>query len=344
MIKKINIFFFFFVLACSTNEEGGSGKVLFSLSVSSSLGGSVDISRGNFDQGTRVTITASPQEGYMFSGWSGVGANTNPLTIVMTENKEITAVFIKKHSYTFNNIELNAPPFSGTIWITGDIVTASDPSLFEQIQYNGREARLMYDRRNGGDWINIEPFLFDALFTDGLTTEIQVNPEFNFEQATTLANKYAFLIGQLPKALRKDVHTMWIHKGEEPYGGGNNNILIHTGMSKIYESHATGNIIEETLIHEATHTSIDPYYYPDRLSDGSAWINAVQKDNGCYISTYAKDYKYREDLAELMPLYVAVKYFPDRIANEIRDKILSCSLHRVLFLDSLDLDMSLYED
>jgi hypothetical protein len=98
------------------------------------------------------------------------------------------------------------------------------------------------------------------------------------------------------------------------------------------------------LIHEATHTSIDAYHYPDRETDGAAWIDAVSKDDGCYISKYARDYPYREDLAELMPLYIAVRYFPDRILGDVRDKILSCNLNRIRYLDSLKLDMSLYEN
>ena len=137
---------------------------------------------------------------------------------------------------------------------------------------------------------------------------------------------------------------MWIHKGEEAYGGGNKNLLVHTGMSEVYENWWTGNVIEETLIHEATHTSIDAYHYPDRETDGAAWIDAVSKDDGCYISKYAKNYPYREDLAELMPLYIAVRYFPDRILGDVRDKILSCNLNRIRYLDSLKLEMSLYEN
>ena len=31
----------------------------------------------------------------------------------------------------------------------------------------------------------------------------------------------------MPTVLRTDVETVWIHKGEEPWGGGNNNLLIH---------------------------------------------------------------------------------------------------------------------
>lgn len=270
--------------------------------------------------------------------------NTDPLTTVFDESVDVNEGNESIIEYSFNEIDLDEPPFDGTIYITGDIITSSDPSLFSEIEYKGTGLREMFDRRNGGAWINIEPYLFDTSFSDGLKTEIQINPEFTLEEATVEANKYAFLIGQLPTGLRKDVQTMWIHKGEGSYGGGNNNLLVHTGESKFLENWWTGNIIEETLIHEATHTSIDAYHYPDNETDGAAWIDAVSKDDGCYISSYARDNPYREDLAELMPLYVAVRYFPDRISSDIRDKILSCNFNRIKYLDSLELDMSLYEN
>ena len=78
----------------------------------------------------------------------------------------------------------------------------------------------MYDRRNGGAWITIEPHIFPSFFWDGPNIEIQVNPEFTREETQLEAIKYAFLIGQLPMVLRKDIETMWIHKGVEGYGGG----------------------------------------------------------------------------------------------------------------------------
>lgn len=332
-----------------------SAIIKYNLSVSVSEGGSINSSGGEFTSQTSITITATPDEGYFFIGWSGsVSSTENSLDIVMDSDKTISAVFDKtidfeeegdtNIQYTFNELDLDEPPFDGTIFISGDIITSSDSTLFDSLKYKGTGARQMYDRRNGGAWINIEPHLFHTSFTDGLETEIQINPEFTKDEATVEANKYAILIGQLPTALRKDVQTMWIHKGEEAYGGGNNNLLVHTGMSKIYENWWTGNIIEETLIHEATHTSIDAYHYPDRETDGAAWIDAVSKDAGCYISKYARDFPYREDLAELMPLYVAVRYFPDRISSDVRDKILSCNLNRIKYLDSLKLDMSLYEN
>ena len=337
------------------NITANFSVIKYSLTVSASNGGSVNLSEGEYASQTSITLIASPDEGYSFVRWAGsVSSTENSIDVVMDNNKIISAVFEKSVDlnegnessieYSFNEIDIDEPPFDGTIWISGDIITSSDITLFDSLKYKGTGARQMYDRRNGGAWINIEPYLFDTSFSDGLKTEIQINPEFTLDEATVEANKYAFLIGQLPTGLRKDVQTMWIHKGEEAYGGGNKNLLVHTGMSEVYENWWTGNVIEETLIHEATHTSIDAYHYPDRETDGAAWIDAVSKDDGCYISKYAKDYPYREDLAELMPLYIAVRYFPDRILGDIRDKILSCNLNRIRYLDSLKLEMSLYEN
>jgi hypothetical protein len=150
------------------------------------------------------------------------------------------------------------PPFDGTIFLNPDIITGSDPSIFTSLAYAGQAERTMFDRRVD-DWITVRPFIFNANYADGLSIEIQINPEFSTEEAEKEARKYSFLIGQLPKDLRRDVRSVWIHKGTELFGGGNNNILIHTGQSLEYEK---SGIIEETLIHEAAHTSIDYYVYP----------------------------------------------------------------------------------
>ena len=70
----------------------------------------------------------------------------------------------------------------------------------------------MYDRRNGGAWVTLVPYLFNARFDDGLTIEIQVNSEFGTKElAESFANKFAPVIGRLTTELRRDVVTVWIH-------------------------------------------------------------------------------------------------------------------------------------
>ena len=209
------------------------------------------------------------------------------------------------------------------------------------MKYEGQKQREMFDRRRNS-WIKNSAYIFNAIFSDGSNIEVQVNSEFSSsENAFNYAEKYSKVIGQLPNILRKDVRTVWIHKGKKPFGGGNFNLLIHTDQGDEYISKG---ILEETLIHEAAHTSIDAYLYPERLTNGERWIEAVEKDGSCYISTYAKDYPYREDIAELFPLYIAVKYFPDRITEELRDIILSCCFNRIKYFDEQDYEMNLYEN
>ncbi len=196
----------------------------------------------------------------------------------------------------------------------------------------------MFDRRKAS-FSNIEAHIFDTYYSDDHYIEVQVNSEFTFEQAELESYKYAWLIGQLPKVLKRDIETVWIHKGIYDWGGGNNNILIHTGQTSKFENYKTGNIVEETLIHEAAHTSIDTYYYGT-----SEWNEQVKNDGYKYVSTYAQDFPNREDIAEMFPLYIAVRYFPDRISEDVKNKFLSTSINRVKYFDSQNLDFSIYID
>jgi hypothetical protein len=111
---------------------------------------------------------------------------------------------------------LGAPPFSGTIFIDPDIVTANDPSAYQSIEDKGQGERTMFDRRVN-NWITRNAFLFEARFDDGLKIEVQVNPEFGTSDAgKTEALRYMHAIGQLPTSLHKDVQTVWLHQGLQP--------------------------------------------------------------------------------------------------------------------------------
>lgn len=221
-----------------------------------------------------------------------------------------------------------APPFSGTIFVDPDIVKPTDPTTYIGLEYSGRGQRTMYDRRSG--WVSRNAYLFDARFDDGYLVEVQVNPEFgSVAAAQSAAEKYIPAIGQLPTVLRVDLKTVWIHKGIHPFGGGNNNILIHTGQA---ENYVRSGILEETLIHEASHTSLDSYH-----AKAPGWIQAQQRDPE-FISTYARDNPQREDIAETFLLYLAVEYKRDRISKSLENTIRSAVPNRLAYFKDLDLN------
>jgi hypothetical protein len=222
-----------------------------------------------------------------------------------------------------------APPFAGTIFIDADIILPTDSSSFKSISYDGVENRLMFDRRVN-NWITVPAHLIQLEFDDGMHAEIQVNAEFDSTSAMDESLFYAWAIGQLPAALRKDLESVWIHRGVQLFGGGNNNILIHTGQGQLYER---DGILEETLVHEAAHTSLDADH-----ARSAGWLTAQSLDP-TFISTYARDFPDREDIAESFLPYLAIRYRRERISEELIDQIESAIPNRIAYFDGLDLDM-----
>lgn len=65
----------------------------FTLTTTATTGGTVS-SGGNYTIGSNATVTATPVAGYSFVGWGGDASGTaNPLTVAMTANKAVQAVF-----------------------------------------------------------------------------------------------------------------------------------------------------------------------------------------------------------------------------------------------------------
>jgi hypothetical protein len=66
--------------------------VQYTLTVTGGDGGSVT-DGGTFVEGTEVTITATPDEGYEFVGWEGSTATEENLTITLNSNQDYQALF-----------------------------------------------------------------------------------------------------------------------------------------------------------------------------------------------------------------------------------------------------------
>ena len=96
-------------------------QATFSLTVNVGSNGSVTISpnQPSYSAGTVVTVTATPNAGYNFSGWSGgIISTANPLLVTMTSDIAITASFAPSPSdIIMDNTDPNVT-FIGA-WSTG---------------------------------------------------------------------------------------------------------------------------------------------------------------------------------------------------------------------------------
>jgi len=114
-------------------------------SASPSNGGTINLANGNYDDGSQVTITASPTAGYRFDRWSGDATGmSSTVTITMDSDKIITAQFM--------------PLYAAGLLKIGDYVQfgryASKPILWRGIEDSANpDAKV-------GDVIIGDPLLF----------------------------------------------------------------------------------------------------------------------------------------------------------------------------------------
>ena len=196
------------------------------------------------------------------------------------------------------------PPFGSTADTVFDIIETGDPSSFVCLDYSGREIRQMWDKRQDGE-SDLETFLFRAHFSDSPAIDIILNPEFGTEdEARTEAMRYVRGLGQLPSLLRAGIRQFGIHKGDEGFHGGPGKIFMYQDRVtlRIEQNH-----LEESLMHESVHASLDAVY-----RDDPDWRAAQQSDGG-FVTSYAAEHPEGEDLAESVLFAYALLRHPGRI-------------------------------
>ncbi|MCX7716449.1 MAG: InlB B-repeat-containing protein, partial [Endomicrobia bacterium] len=99
-------------------EDGGVKDDDYTLTVNIVGNGTVtkEPNYSSYKEGTNVTLTAIPDNGYQFSGWSGAITGTdNPVIITMNSDKTITAIFSEEQTQTYT-LTINVNPIgAGTV-------------------------------------------------------------------------------------------------------------------------------------------------------------------------------------------------------------------------------------
>ena len=98
------------VIKPSTSEPEPTPTVTqFTLTVTAGEGGCVTTG-GTYDEGTNVTVTATPSEGYEFIGWEGNNSGSSNLLITLNSNTTLQALFQRvqfvSNSESFSSINM----------------------------------------------------------------------------------------------------------------------------------------------------------------------------------------------------------------------------------------------
>jgi uncharacterized repeat protein (TIGR02543 family) len=196
-------------------EFGSSvGRSLTTSSIKGTISADVQPVNGLYTNGTVVVLTATPDTGYQFDGWSGdATGNTNPLSVPMDANKSITAAFslipAVQRTLTINTtngtVTTNPNPTNGTYdegtvvgltatpaagyqfngW-SGDATGNTNPlnltmdadktvtATFSPIQHT-----LTLNGTNGS--ITASPNPVNGTYAEGTVVTLTSNPDANYE-------------------------------------------------------------------------------------------------------------------------------------------------------------------
>ena len=165
------------VQSCSTEEEESVAPVVqnttpepepvvvqYTLTVTEGEGGTVSSEGGTYDEGTEVTITASANVGYRFTGWEGNSSTSESLTVTLNSNQTYQALFelIPIYTLTLSTSE------GGTV--------SSEGGEYEE----GTEVEITATANEGyrfDGWEGIESD--ESTITINISSNIELTPLFN---------------------------------------------------------------------------------------------------------------------------------------------------------------------
>ena len=83
--------------------------IQYTLNVIAGEGGIVSTEGGTYNEGTEISIIATPNEGYEFIGWDGTDSSETSIILNLTSNSSLKAIFSK---IVLSKIQLLSPPDS----------------------------------------------------------------------------------------------------------------------------------------------------------------------------------------------------------------------------------------
>jgi len=250
------------------------------------------------------------------------------------------------------------------MWQLDGIINSTDPSTLQKVIYIGKEKRNFIEARTDREdksrlfEFKATPYVYDAYYENGKIFEILIYFENEKNKSKgkdgSLAEKYAFMIGQMPNVLLQRLDAAHIYADVL----GISNASAKERIINIHPEGEGGYVfvtaIEELFIHELVHASLDKPIHgvyqamnkkrhknstikSKKLNWGD-WRQAVKKDKKKYITKYAKT-SIHEDLAESFTAWLALRYKDDRISDIQKVVIEKKIPNRIKYFDEQEFDM-----
>jgi hypothetical protein len=185
-MKRFLILLFLAIAGCSKDSDPVTPPptpiVKYTLTVTAGEGGSVNSSGGQYDKGTTVSVSASPNKYFKFVKWSN-GSAENPIIININENINLEAEFVLQNfEYEFDYSQFSQP------------VVDFSPEGLGYIEMNDKEYLIIPFANLSGDKTDfLRIFEFDNesnKLIDRTNTIFDVLPEVGFSKSPMIIEDF----------------------------------------------------------------------------------------------------------------------------------------------------------
>ena len=198
---------------------------IYTLTVTSSEGGTVSIAGGEYEEGTELEIIATPEDGYRFASWEGVDLNDETILISVNSNKDITAIFELIIFHTINIPDLTGASYK-LIDSTGEIISNGSNS-FESEFENGTILEFTILTNEGYNFIHWE---INEEIVTSTTISLTINSNLIITPILSRANIIDWIGGNcnLPISYEIDNDRLYFYLDKTPlyYGASNLEITL----------------------------------------------------------------------------------------------------------------------
>ena len=311
-LLAIIILSFVIVQSCSTEEEESVAPVVqtpqpepepdpveYSLTVSAADGGTVSTEGGTYDEGTEVTISATANEGYRFTGWEGNSSTSDSLTITLNSNQTYQALFelIPIYTLTVTTSEGGTVSSEGGEYEEGTEVelTATPNEGYEFVGWEGNDSSNSDLTITLNSNLTIQPIfqivaVQNILFMSGYGGSIKITGENIEEQGVELLyaiNQIEINVEAIPEP--GYIFAGWISNSgvalfaeklhfptEYQFLNSNNNITLNASFAwNLIDERPTNPISELDISNLEGIQGRDGYNFYYNISDNLPidWIN-----------------------------------------------------------------------
>lgn len=213
------------IISCGKDDSSSDVTPIskYTLSVTATDGGTVSSPGGSYNEGSSVTITASPNSEYLFENWSN-GSTQNPLTITVNQNISLTANFVKrKYPLTIN--------IQGEGTVREEIVSSAKSS--DPTEYNsGTTVRLT--AVPSGEWNVFDSWTGDINDENSIIEFIIDEPKeitVNFEESSLILKSNVTTIDNSSISSQDVMRSFYTVSGVFPYVSDGVQYMFYPGSS-----------------------------------------------------------------------------------------------------------------